>query len=31
MGALIGYYLSQWLHLIADGVAPDHGMRRNRR
>lgn len=24
-GALIGYYLSQWLHLIADGVAPDHG------
>ncbi|GGR28008.1 metal-binding protein [Deinococcus ruber] len=25
--ALAGYYLSQWLHLIADGVRPDHGMR----
>ena len=25
--ALGGYYLSQWLHLIADGVRPDHGMR----
>ncbi|MDB5045782.1 MAG: hydrolase [Deinococcus sp.] len=24
---LLGYYLSQWLHLIADGVRPDHGMR----
>lgn len=23
-----GYYLSQWLHLIADGVMPDHGLRR---
>ena len=22
-----GYYLSQWLHLIADGVRPDHGLR----
>ncbi|WP_193589552.1 metal-binding protein [Deinococcus deserti] len=25
---IAGYYLSQWLHLIADGVRPDHGMRR---
>ncbi|ANE43455.1 metal-binding protein [Deinococcus puniceus] len=24
---LLGYYLSQWLHLMADGVRPDHGMR----
>ena len=24
---LAGYYLSQWLHLIADGIRPDHGMR----
>ncbi|EYB67618.1 hypothetical protein DEIPH_ctg033orf0024 [Deinococcus phoenicis] len=24
---LFGYYLSQWLHLIADGVRPDHGLR----
>lgn len=24
---IAGYYLSQWLHLVADGVAPDHGMR----
>lgn len=31
LGALAGYYLSQWLHLIADGVAPDHGMRRRRK
>ena len=23
LGLAIGYYLSQWLHLIADGVAPD--------
>lgn len=22
-----GYYLSQWLHLAADGVRPDHGLR----
>jgi uncharacterized metal-binding protein len=28
MGALIGYYVSQWLHLIADGIAPDHGFKR---
>jgi len=28
---LIGYYLSQWLHLLADGVRPDHGMRQARR
>ncbi|THF88303.1 hydrolase [Deinococcus sp. KSM4-11] len=26
-----GYYLSQWLHLIADGVRPDHGMKRSLR
>lgn len=26
-----GYYLSQWLHLIADGVRPDHGLRRSAR
>ncbi|GGJ90082.1 metal-binding protein [Deinococcus aquiradiocola] len=24
---LAGYYLSQWLHLTADGVRPDHGLR----
>lgn len=24
---IAGYYLSQWLHLLADGVYPDHGMR----
>ncbi|HEX7021994.1 MAG TPA: metal-binding protein [Trueperaceae bacterium] len=23
LGALAGYYLSQWLHLLADGVLPD--------
>ena len=28
LGALAGYYLSQWLHLIADGVWPDHGRKR---
>ena len=28
---LIGYYLSQWLHLIADGVRPDHGLRHSSR
>lgn len=27
----LGYYLSQWLHLMADGVSPDHGLRRGRR
>jgi uncharacterized metal-binding protein len=27
LGALLGYYLSQWLHLIADGVWPDQGRR----
>lgn len=26
-----GYYLSQWLHLIADGVWPGHGWRQVRR
>ncbi|ABF45484.1 Predicted membrane-bound metal-dependent hydrolase [Deinococcus geothermalis DSM 11300] len=28
---LAGYYLSQWLHLIADGVRPDHGLRQARK
>lgn len=28
---LTGYYLSQWLHLIADGIRPDHGLRRAQR
>lgn len=28
---VLGYYLSQWLHLLADGVRPDHGMRRTLR
>ena len=28
IGALSGYYLSQWLHLIADGIRPDHGFRK---
>ncbi len=27
MPIVAGYYLSQWLHLIADGVSPDHGVR----
>ncbi len=27
----LGYYVSQWLHLIADGVRPDHGMKRSAR
>ena len=31
LGALSGYYLSQWLHLIADGISPDHHSRRRRR
>jgi uncharacterized metal-binding protein len=30
LSALVGYYLSQWLHLIADGIAPDHGLQRLR-
>jgi uncharacterized metal-binding protein len=30
IGALAGYYVSQWLHLIADGIAPDHGARRSK-
>lgn len=29
--ALLGYYVSQWLHLIADGVRPDHGLRHAQR
>lgn len=28
--ALLGYYLSQWLHLVADGIWPDHDLRRLR-
>ena len=28
---LIGYYLSQWLHLMADGVRPDHGLKHSGR
>ncbi|WP_038049099.1 metal-binding protein [Thermus caliditerrae] len=28
---LLGYYLSQWLHLVADGIWPDHDLRRLRR
>jgi len=31
LGALAGYYLSQWLHLVADGVWPDHGSKRSSR
>ncbi len=28
IGGLAGYYLSQWLHLLADGIRPDHGFRK---
>ncbi|KHG65547.1 hydrolase [Thermus sp. 2.9] len=28
---LLGYYLSQWLHLVADGIWPDHDLKRLRR
>lgn len=28
---LAGYYLSQWLHLVADGIRPDHKMRLKRK
>ncbi len=28
---LLGYYLSQWLHLVLDGVWPDHDFRRLKR
>ncbi|UCH26370.1 MAG: metal-binding protein [Trueperaceae bacterium] len=31
VGALAGYYLSQWLHLIADGLWPDPRIPRGRR
>jgi uncharacterized metal-binding protein len=31
LGATLGFYLSQWLHLIADGVKPDHGWRRRKK
>ena len=24
LSMLLGYYLSQWLHLLADGILPDH-------
>ena len=27
LSALAGYYLSQWLHLVADGIWPDHDLR----
>ncbi|MBB6017495.1 metal-binding protein [Deinococcus radiopugnans] len=28
---VLGYFLSQWLHLIADGIRPDHGFRQGAR
>jgi uncharacterized metal-binding protein len=28
---LLGYYLSQWLHLVADGIYPDYDLRRLKR
>lgn len=28
---LAGYYLSQWFHLVADGIWPDHDLRRLKR
>lgn len=31
VAGLAGYYLSQWLHLMMDGVRPGHGLRRLRR
>ena len=31
LSTLLGYYLSQWLHLIADGVLPDRDFRRRPR
>ena len=31
LGALSGYYLSQWLHLIVDGISPAHHSRRRRK
>lgn len=31
LGAVLGYYASQWLHLLADGIQPDHGLQRRRR
>ncbi len=30
-GALVGYYLSQWLHLVADGIQPDHAWKARKR
>ena len=27
----LGYFSSQWLHLIADGIRPDHGLKRAQR
>ena len=31
LGALLGYYISQWSHLVADGIWPDHGYGRSRK
>ena len=31
IGALLGYYFSQWLHLLADGIWPDRGRGRKNR
>jgi len=31
LGALSGYYLSQWLHLLADGIQPDHAWQGSKR
>ncbi|WP_415788576.1 metal-binding protein, partial [Deinococcus saxicola] len=28
---VLGYFLSQWLHLIADGIRPDHGFQQGAR
>jgi uncharacterized metal-binding protein len=30
-GLVLGYYISQWLHLVADGVWPDADFRYARR
>lgn len=27
----LGYFLSQWLHLIADGISPDHALKQVKR
>ncbi len=31
LGLVAGYYLSQWFHLVADGVAPDMRLMRKKR